>query len=120
MCFMCARITLGCCFFFCSSLSMLMRTCGHVYTRLPCATRNSYRHNRSEPSPFCLSIMLSLPRACQERKTQLAKAAWMGEQVGDAAAEAAAAGNSRRLLQQQQGGQMGVRADDIRQLMGLA
>lgn len=50
---------------------------------------------------------------------QLAKAAWMWEQVGvDAAAEAAAAGNSRRLLQQQ-GGQMGVRADDLRQLMGL-
>jgi hypothetical protein len=53
----------------------------------------------------------------QERKTQLAKAAWMGEHVGIDAAADAAAGNSRRLLQQ--GGQMGVRADDIRLLMGL-
>jgi hypothetical protein len=42
----------------------------------------------------------------------------MGEAVGVDAAAEAAAGNSRRLLQQ--GGQMGVRADDIRQLMGLA
>lgn len=74
---------------------------------------------------FFLSILHGVPslgfplETFQERKTQLAKAAWMGEQVGvDAAAEAAAAGNSRRLLQQQ-GGQMGVRADDIRQLMGL-
>jgi hypothetical protein len=54
----------------------------------------------------------------QERKTQLAKAAWVGEQVGVDAAAAAAAGSSGRLLQQ--AGAMGVRADDIRQLMGLA
>jgi len=41
----------------------------------------------------------------------------MGEQVGvDAAAAAAAGSSNQRLL----AGQMGVRADDIRQLMGLS
>jgi hypothetical protein len=54
----------------------------------------------------------------QERKTKLAKAAWMGEQVSLDAAADAAAGNNRRLLAS--AGQMGVRADDIRQLMGLS
>lgn len=65
----------------------------------------------------CCGVVWCLCRT-QERKTQLAKAAWMGEQVSLDAAADAAAGGSRRLLDGI--GQMGVRADDIRQLMGLA